>query len=473
MALTSCWRCARQLLLRVLQPARSTTPPATTPTIPTTIPLLLQPKQQQSTSFSTTPSKAALVKKKSTLPMSNMKAKGSTTLKIKKKGPPVKVSKPAEVGARRAERKRIVLANANALEVELPTLTAAIAKEDRADGAVFKFEGAMIDTLRTLEGFQIKQGWEFFHTPSTLVRGESVELGKLMAWINGEKLAGESRSGRRIITAPRGAGKSVLLIQAMAWAHQRDWVVLTIPNAQDLVIGHTEYEHDLSTNLWLQKPYTMALLQRFLKANAAMLKATPLSQDHLFGRDVIPHRDSLYKLTELGSLDVGLSWDVLNAILYELSLPGRPPVLFTLDNLNFISLPSAYRSPDFTPIHAHDLALPNLFLSYLRGERTFWRGLTLASTTARSPATPALAFALAGEEVPSYKKLDPRVAPSIKGVPVMAISPLTRPQAKALMEYYRDSGLYSQDVQSTLAEKWVLSSGIPKELMNACLRLKY
>ena len=55
---------------------------------------------------------------------------------------------------------------------------------------------------------------------------------------------------------------------------------------------------------------------------------------------------------------------------------------------------------------------------------------------------------------------------------MMAVSPLTRPQAKALMEYYRDSGLYSQDVQSTLAEKWVLSSGIPKELMRACLRLK-
>ncbi|KAF8451519.1 mitochondrial ribosomal death-associated protein 3-domain-containing protein [Terfezia claveryi] len=468
MVLTSCWRCARQIPLRaLLRPARQTNPPATTPTI------LLRPKQQQSSSFSTTLQKAALVKKKTTLPMSNPKAKGSTTLKIKKKGPPVKVSKPAEVGVRRAERKRLVLANANALEVELPTLTAEIAKEDRADGAVFRFEGAMIDTLRTLEGFQLKQGWEFFHTPSTLVKGESVELGKLMAWVNGEDLARESRSGRRIITGPRGVGKSVLLTQAMAWAHQRNWVVLTIPNAQDLVIGHTEYEHDLSTGLWLQKPYTMALLQRFLKASATVLKATPLSQNHVFGGDVIPKTDSLYKLTELGSLDVWLSWDVLNAVLYELSLPGRPPVLFTLDNLNYISLPSAYRSPDFTPIHAHDLALPNLFLSYLRGERTFWRGLTLASTTARSPATPALTFALAGEEVSPYKKLDPRVAPSIKGAPVMAVSPLTRPQAKALMEYYRDSGLYSQDVQSTLAEKWVLSSGIPKELMKACLRLKY
>lgn len=69
----------------------------------------------------------------------------------------------------------------------------------------------------------------------------------------------------------------------------------------------------------------MALLQRFLKANTAVLKATPLSQDHIFGRDVIPKKDSLYKLTELGSLDVGLSWDVLNAVLYELSLPGRYP----------------------------------------------------------------------------------------------------------------------------------------------------
>ena len=136
-------------------------------------------------------------------------------------------------------------------------------------------------------------------------------------------------------------------------------------------------------------------------------------------------------------------------------------------------MPSAYRDTEHRPIHAHDLALPRYFLDYLSGHRTFWRGLTLAATTARAPATPALAFALAHEPLPPYMKLDPRISPSIAGAPVMNVSPLTKPQARALMTYYLHSGLYNEDVDRTLAEKWVLSSGIPKELLRVCLRIKY
>lgn len=289
------------------------------------------------------------MKKKTTLPQSNQKAKGSATLKIQKKAPPTRVSKPGEVGARRAERKKIVLANPNATDVELDTLRAKIS--GKVDGAVVKFDGPTIDMLRLLEVFQLKQGWQFFHRPSTLIRKESIELGKLLAWVNGERvyegedpnvakvesesklvgegkggsvsegvseekekeegvraneggdnnnsevksangsenknknmnenenesmsedesdsgvgeqvveekkewtpsggyvttpevipevlidemnkyknLAGESRSGRRVITGPKGVGKSILLLQAMAWAQQRNWFVLPIPN---------------------------------------------------------------------------------------------------------------------------------------------------------------------------------------------------------------------------------------------------
>lgn len=96
----------------------------------------------------------------------------------------------------------------------------------------------------------------------------------------------------------------------------------------DLTIGHTDYEHDLHSNLWLQKQYTMSLLQRFLKANAQILKATPLSQTYTLGRDaVIPQSEKLYALVELGALEFGLSWDVLRAVLHELSLPGRSDLL--------------------------------------------------------------------------------------------------------------------------------------------------
>ena len=199
-----------------------------------------------------------------------------------------------------------MLANTNAAAVEMPDMTPAVATTDEAVGCMFAYDGLMVEAIRQLEGFQLKQGWEFFNKPSTLVRKESLEIGKLVAWVNGEvvrpfgaeaappeqekggegeqaqptvegeedkvakpakkknkskaseenwiplggyittpeeipqlqldprnnyaRLAGESRSGRLVCHGPRGIGKSILLTQAMAWAHQRGWVVITIPN---------------------------------------------------------------------------------------------------------------------------------------------------------------------------------------------------------------------------------------------------
>lgn len=151
----------------------------------------------------------------------------------------------------------------------------------------------------------------------------------------------------------------------------------------------------------------------------------------------------------------------------------RPPVLFTLDNFSQISLMSAYRNPEHKLIHAHDLALPALFIDYLTGKRTFWRGMTLTATSYKSPATPALDWALAGRTPSVFKKMDARVPESVKGVQKLEVKPLDKEQSKSLMQYYKDSGLYTQDIDETLPEKWVLSSGNPKELMKACLRIKW
>lgn len=199
------------------------------------------------------------MKKKAVPHQSNVKQKGSSTLKIKKKSVDRSERKHAPIGERRAQRKKLVLANNNATPVALPDLSANIAITDEANGSVFAFDGPTVDFLRTLEAFQLKQGWEMFHKPATLVTQDSIELGKLIGWVNGEEvpeeeviggrkgetrevpeetggknqylsLAGEQRNGARIVTGRRGLGKSILLLQAQAWAMQRNWVVITIPN---------------------------------------------------------------------------------------------------------------------------------------------------------------------------------------------------------------------------------------------------
>ncbi|PUU81758.1 hypothetical protein B9Z19DRAFT_1121761 [Tuber borchii] len=260
--------------------------------------------------------------------------------------------------------------------------------------------------------------------------------------------------------------------------------------AQDLVIGHTEYELEGNSHLWLQKAYTTDLLNKILKANQKTLKGMKLSQSYRLGRiEEVQKGDAMKKVLETAVLDPLLAWDAFNVLLGELGLPGRdftiqerktrvdisvaflprnifdptsspkyiepygisanelikiyqPPVLFTLDNLNQISIPSKYRDPAFNVIHSHDLALPNTFLTYLSGKPSFHKGITLAATSSKCSRTLALDAALEGREVDPYERLDPRIGPSIEGAQIIHVDSLSKEEAKALMEYctpYPDS----------------------------------
>lgn len=149
-------------------------------------------------------------------------------------------------------------------------------------------------------------------------------------------------------------------------------------------------------------------------------------------------------------------------------------MLFALDNLGQISLPSAYRDTGFDLIHAHDLALPNTFLSYLSGTSRFPRGLILAATSSVCSKTKDLSRALRGIEPGPWDKVDERVAKSVEGAMVVELEKLSREEVKAIMEWYNAGGMLKQPVTiETVTEQYAISSGNPKELFRNCLRLKY
>jgi len=148
-------------------------------------------------------------------------------------------------------------------------------------------------------------------------------------------------------------------------------------------------------------------------------------------------------------------------------------VLFTLDNLNQISIPSKYRDPAFNAIHPHDLALPNTFLAYLSGKRSFRTGITLAATSSKCSRTLALDAALEGRGVDPYEKLDPRIGPSIEGAQIIQVDSLSKREAKALMDYYSESGIMKAPVDiATFSEKYAVSAGNPRDLFGTCLRVR-
>lgn len=149
--------------------------------------------------------------------------KGKKTLRLSKgkRGEPTKRA-PAP-GERKAIRKRIVLSNTNAFEVQgIQDWSADNFSEKASLGTIVALPGPTVDSLRAIEAFKHTQGWGFFARPTTLVRPETIELAKHIKNTNGNTL-------RKLVIGERGSGKSVLALQAQTMAFLNGWVVIHIP----------------------------------------------------------------------------------------------------------------------------------------------------------------------------------------------------------------------------------------------------
>lgn len=213
MASTNCWKC-------LIRPSSSSSPYALS-------------NAQGLAAFSTVAARAATGRapansKAKAKPAPNMKAKGAArSLRVKKKAP-VKTGRPPAPGERKAMRKRIVLSNTNALEVQgLQELSPETMVDAAMVGKVVAIPGPVIDQLRVVEAFKNNQSWDLFRSPSILVRDETVTLAKKML-----EAAAAKKTGSIILSGARATGKSMLLLQAMATAFTKGWIVISIPNGK-------------------------------------------------------------------------------------------------------------------------------------------------------------------------------------------------------------------------------------------------
>lgn len=413
------------------------------------------------------------------------------------------------VGERKAQRKRVVLSNTNALEVQgMEDFSAEGVPDASRLGHVLGLPTETMDSLRANEAFKATQGWSMFRRPATLIRKETVEMGKLV------DEAAQKRTVRRVVYGDRGSGKSVLMLQAMAMAHLKNWVVIHVPEgilfptifissslpssstssgsslplfifqflekiktntppAKDLTIGHTSYIPTTTSDgtIYVQPHYTASLLGAIGKANHTLLSTFQLSQKHDLPIPV-QSNISLARLCELGARDPDIAYPFYLALWKELTAPGRPPIMYTLDGVNHIMRESAYLAADAANVHSHDLALVRHFLTLLSGKETLPNGGVVLAADANSgrPSVPALDFALSknqavqdGNEAPvwdPYVHIDRRVLESMEGVDVMQLKGLTKDEARGIMEYYARSGMLRSTVnEKLLGEKWTLSGG--------------
>lgn len=248
-----------------------------------------------------------------------------------------------------------------------------------------------------------------------------------------------------------------------------------------------------------QPKLTADLLKRISNSNKAVLQKLSLAHAHKLDG----HKPTnLHGLAVIGVEDSKLSWRVWQALWKELTSPSsqqkRPPVLVALDDIDHWMTLSRYRSAEFNPIHAHQLAPIRHFLHMLFNKDGVGQlangGMILAARTAsngRSVPTFDLVLRqldarqkglrMGDNEFPMpqpYKAVDPLVLGLFEGsdgLSVQTLKGLERDvEARGLLEHFARSGLMREAVSAaTVAEKWTLAGGgVVGELTNLAKRLR-
>ena len=444
----------------------------------------------QRSAFSTSSSLAANPPKKKGA-VAKPAARQGKTLRLNK-NKRAAAARPPAVGERRQLRKRVVLSNTNALEVQgLPDLSPGRAKSEalrEAEGGVVGLQNETVDALRALEAFKPTQGWSLFRRPATLVRKETVELAGDVEWI--AEAPKDGRAVRKVLYGARGSGKSVLQLQTIAMASLNKWVVIHIPEAKDLTNAHTAYEpvETEKGTIYIQPTYTAKLLDNISKANSALLSKLTVKGQHNIGLP-IPPNTTLERLATIGAQDADLAWPVWQALWSELLLKdaGRPSVLLSLDGFDHVMRDSAYLNAEVQPIHAHELALVKHFVDLLSGRTPMPNGGMVLAAVSQSNRAAAHTLdqslernnAIQSGDKPQswdpYVAHDKWVQETMETVGVRKLDGLSKAEAKGIMEYYARSGMLRGSVTDSLvSETWTLAGGgIIGQLEHGSLRARF
>lgn len=215
MALRTCWRCLSRIATRNF-PFVSITPQHTAAFT-----------TSASVGRSQPPNIAGQEKQRSLAGKTGPPKRGSRNFRVKKK-PVAQTGRKPLPGERKASRKRVVLSNTNALEVEgMQDITAESIVDEQLRGQVLGIPSPLINRLLAVDAFKPRQGWSLFRRPGTLIRKQTLQYGR---WIEHTSMNKVKRSLRRVLVGERGSGKTTMLLQAMTMAFLHDWVVINLPD---------------------------------------------------------------------------------------------------------------------------------------------------------------------------------------------------------------------------------------------------
>jgi len=218
-------------------------------------------------------------------------------------------------------------------------------------------------------------------------------------------------------------------------------------------------------------------MQAIYQSNQEVLSKHKVQLDHMHLPISVTRNMTLAALLT-ATKEPDFAWPVFQSFWKELLLPGRPPILFSLDGLAHIMKHSVYRNPAFELIHSHDFALVRLFTDALGGKTQFANGAAVVGVASRgnSPLIPSVIKALEqsaakkmGQQIPDrepYQRYDERVFDALRDVDVLPVKGVSKTEARALMEYWAASGILRQRIdEKAVTEKWTMAgNGVVAEM---------
>ncbi|KIV78307.1 hypothetical protein PV11_10036 [Exophiala sideris] len=475
MSLSICANCLSRLRLCQAIPRRTT--------LPATL-------QFQTTSFHTSAAReASPLKAKSSSRGSGPKHRESQSSRLKKKTR--ERPKLPPVGERRAQRRRIVLSNTNALEVDgMENWSKENLIDSELTGKMMGLNGDLLDQLRDAKAFQRTQNWSLFRRPATLIRNETIAIGQDLEQVN---QAHEGKTIKHLVVGEKASGKSILVLQAMCMAYMNDWIVLNVPDAQEFVNNTSSYTplkqsdgtQSAGEQLYIQPHLTQQLLTRAVYSNTSVLESLKLNHE-IPQSFALKKKATLKDLAQLGADDHNLAWPVWKAFWRELTESGtnpRPRILFAADNIDHWMGPSKYRNAEHEIIHAQQLTLVRHFTNLMFSKQTstpFTNGgmIIFSTTGSNTPAHPtfnvlvrqmrarAQGISATSADFPlptPYSYPDAHIlelAAGSQNVKLTDVNGLSVPESKAYLEYFVRSGLLQADITAgKVAELRSLSGG--------------
>ncbi|KAG1804613.1 mitochondrial ribosomal death-associated protein 3-domain-containing protein [Suillus variegatus] len=277
-----------------------------------------------------------------------------------------------------------------------------------------------------------------------------------------------SKESRVVLTGPQGCGKSYLLLQALQYCNARDWLVLYIPRATNLVNSTTAHTYDMRTRTYSQPIFAYQTLQRFLKVNALRLEQLRTQTEiEIERRPPVPPGTPLVELINIGLKDQGHAPTVLGAVLEEIGKQTIFPVLLAVDDFQALYCKSHYRDQHFSAIKSYHLSMPRLLLEYASGQKSFARGavfgaLSMGNTTFPLPLELREALSLEHDRpYGPYVKRQPELVEYAHGLERLAVpGSLSVPEAASVFEVWmKDRAVPSKPNDELFLTKYSEASG--------------